>query len=904
MTTDRWQLVERIYHSALEREGEERAAFLAKACSGDDLLRQDVESLLAYEKQAENFMEGPALEVAARTMAEEEATLIVGQMINHYQITAPLGRGGMGEVYLAQDTRLQRKVALKFLPAHLTRDKRHLQRFQQEARAVAALSHPHVCVIHEVLETAEGRHCIVMEYVEGVNLGQRIAESGVKVNEALDVVIQIASALSAAHQVGIVHRDIKSENIMLRRDGYVKVLDFGLAKLTERQVSLVNTEAPTMAQTSPGIVMGTVSYMSPEQARGLPVDARTDIWSLGVVLYELVTGRRPFDGATATDVIIAIAEREPAPLAKYATEAPAELERIVKKTLAKDRQRRYQTALELLGDLKKLRHGLETGVDVERYKEEQTSINQPGVTVTNQQATTSRYPFSLTRRNFVILSAILGVLVIALLLSAKLFRQSRTSASQTEINSLAVLPLENLSGDSSQDYFADGLTEALITDLAKIRALRVMSRSSVMQYKSSSKPVSEIARELNVDGVLKGSVLRSGQQVRIAVQLIHAPTGQDLLTANYEKDLRNVLALHSEVARDIVGKIKLKLTPNEQVQFGNARPVNPAAYDHYLRGQFYLHRQNRDDNEAAIAALEQAVVADPSFAAAHAELAQAYVWKLFLFAPEEKQLAEKAFVATEKALNLDSELAVAHLARGRLLWTPANHFPHEKAIREYRLALSLNPSLDEARNQLALVYSHIGAFDEAMQESQNAAATNPNNNLAQFRIGEILNFQGRYEEGLNVLRTLPKDVNPALVGHQIVWALFNLGRKEEASTTLDQFLRDYPKDTGGLFASMQAVLAASSGQERQAEDKIKIAIERGKGFGHFHHTAYDLACAYALMNKPEQAIKWLEVAADDGFPCYPLFERDATLQNLRQDPRFVSLLAKLRQQWEYYRTIQ
>ncbi len=471
------------------------------------------------------------------------------------------------------------------------------------------------------------------------------------------------------------------------------------------------------------------------------------------------------------------------------------------------------------------------------------------------------------------------------------------------IQSLAVLPLENLSNDTSQDYFGDGMTEALITDLAKIGAVRVMSRSSVMKYKGARKPLSEIGRELNVDAVLTGSVVRSGERVRITVQLVHAATDRNLWADSYERDLRDVLALQREVARDIVDQVRIKLRPQEQVQTGSIRPVNPAAYDLYLRGRYYLNRQNKDDNEAAITALEHAVATDPSFAAAYAELAQAYVWKLFLFAPGEAQWSEKAFVAAEKALSLDPNLAVAHLARGRILWTPANRFPHEKAIREYRRALTLDPTLDEARNQLALVYCHIGAFDQALQESREAVATNPNNNLAQFRIGQTLNFQGKYDEALSVLRTIPRDANPALVGHQIAWALFNLGKKEEASALLEQLLKDHPEDTGGVFTSIQAVLAASAGQERLAEDRIKSAIEKGKGFGHFHHTAYHIACAYALMNKPELALKWLEVAADDGFPCYPLFERDANLDSLRQDEKFIMFLAKEKQQWEHYKTI-
>jgi tetratricopeptide (TPR) repeat protein len=260
-------------------------------------------------------------------------------------------------------------------------------------------------------------------------------------------------------------------------------------------------------------------------------------------------------------------------------------------------------------------------------------------------------------------------------------------------------------------------------------------------------------------------------------------------------------------------------------------------------------------------------------------------------------------VEAEKALALDPDLAAAYLARGRLLWTPANRFPHEKAIREYRRALALNPSLDEARNQLALVYNHIGAFDEALRELQRAVEIDPSNTLAQYRIGETLLFQGKHEQALNALRAVPSEVNPALAGHQLAWALFNLGRRDEAAATLEQFLRDYPEDNRGLFTSVQAVLAASAGQERLAEEKIVSAVEKGKGFGHFHHTAYHIACAYALMNKPEPAVRWLEAAAEDGFPCYPLFERDKNLDNLRQDPRFVALLSKLKQQWEYYRTI-
>src|SRR6185369_7218079 len=874
MKPERWQQVANLYHAALERNAGERASFLRESCGGDEELRREVESLLAYEDQAENFIESPALEVAARMIAErQDQTVSAGQMINQYQIISRLGAGGMGEVYLAEDTRLQRRVALKFLPSLGTQDEAHLRRFELEARAIAALSHPNVCTIHEVIETGEGRHCIVMEYVEGVTLRERMSGGHIELGEALEVTIQVASALALAHTAGIVHRDIKPENIMLRQDGYVKILDFGLAKLTERKSELTDTEAETQIielKTTPGMVLGTVAYMSPEQARGLPVDGRTDVWSLGVVLYEMVTGQRPFAAATPTDLIISIVGQEPEPLDKLAPSAPTQLGRIVSKALAKDREGRYHTAGDLLVKLKDLRREVELEVDAAVAS---GSVRTPTRDV---DITPSRLlPRSLTPGRLAILATLAGALILGGFILARYFRQRSTPAISTEIKSLAVLPMVNLSGDPSEDYFADGMTDTLIAGLAKVGSLRVTSRTSVMQFKGSQKPLKEIARELNVDAIVEGSVQRFGDQVRINVQLIHAATDQHLLTQTYDRELRDILTLQNEVARAVTQKIQIKLTPKDQVRLARAVPINPAAYDDFLRGRFYLSRQTKADNEKAIEFLSRAVNTDPNFAAAQAELAQACVWRLFLFTPDEKQWEEKAFVAVEKALSLDPDLPAAHLARGRLLWTPANHFPHDRAIQEYHRALDLDPSLDEARNQLALVYSHVGLLDEALQELEKAIAVNPSNSLARFRVGEIYFFQGKHEQALTALRNVPADVNPALIGHQIVFALFNLGRKEEAATTLDQFLKDYPEDNRGLFTSLQAVMAASAGQNRVSEDKIKLAIERGKGFGHFHHTAYHIACAYALMKNSDQAIKWLEQAANDGFPCVPLFERDA-----------------------------
>lgn len=880
MKAERWQEVERIYHLTLEREASERATFLVQACAGDEALRREVESLLTYEHQAETFIEAPALEVAARIMAGEHSPIRAGDRFNQYRIISLLGAGGMGEVYLAEDTSLRRNVALKFLPAVLTKDKAHLQRFEVEARAVAALSHPNVCIIHEVIQSEDGRHCIVMEYIEGMTLRQRMAKDHIGVDEALDIAIQIASALCSAHRAKIVHRDIKPENVMLREDGFVKVLDFGLAKLAETKPEPANSEAETRAvdpRTLPGVLMGTVAYMSPEQARGLLVDARTDIWSLGVVLYEMIAGRQPFDGPTPTDVIIQIVERDPAPLAPRA----GSLQPIVTKTLAKDRNDRYQTAEQALLDLKKAKRELELGTD--RGFHEQSG------------------PRLLTKTALAIAAIVIGLVALAIWFTRQ--PKTPTPATARPIHSLAVLPMENFSGDPGQDYFADGMTETLISGLAKVGSLRVTSRTSVVQFKGSQKPLKQIAKELNVDAVIEGSVQRFGDKIHVGVRLVDAETEGLIWSNEYNSDLRDVLTLQNELAQAVTQAIRIKLTPQEQSRLAERRRINPAAYDDFLRGRYYLNRQTKSDNDSAIQSLSRAVEADPEFAGGWAELAQAYVWKLFLFAPDEKDLQQKAFVAVEKALALDPDLAEAYLARGRLLWTPANHFPHDQAIQEYRRALALNPSLDEARNQLAVVLGHVGLVDEALAELDQALKTNPGNTLARFRVGEVLLFKGEHEKALAALRNVPAETNPSLVGHQIVLTLFDLGRKEEAAATLEKFLKDYPEDNRGLFTSLQAMLAAADGQPGLAEEKIKLAIERGKGFGHFHHTAYHIACAYALMNRKEDAIKWLESAADNGFPCYVLFATDHNLDRLRQHPRFQQLMARMKHDWEKYKSL-
>lgn len=492
-----------------------------------------------------------------------------------------------------------------------------------------------------------------------------------------------------------------------------------------------------------------------------------------------------------------------------------------------------------------------------------------------------------------------AILILALLVPAVRERFS-SSTRASRVDSIAIVPFENASGDRTQDYFADGMTDALVTELAGVGTLRLVSRAPAGRDSRPTASPGRIASDLGVDAVLSGSVRRNGDDLEVDVKLFDAKSGRIRWAETYRRDAGEMAALERELTHDTIRATGRELAPESEQKLAGVARVKPEAYDAWLRGQFYLHRQTRESVDAAIAALESAVRIDPSFAAAHAELAQAYVWKLFLFAPKEARWSERAFVESEKALALDPGLAVAYLARGRLLWTPANHFPHENAIREYRRALARNPSLDEARNQLALIYCHIGAFDEALRESRTAVLINPGNALAQFRTAQTLNFQGKHEEALAALRSLPSDVNPALIGQQVVWALYNLGRTREASDALAQLLRENPKDEGGLFTSLGAMLAASAGEKQTAETRIAEAVKRGEGFGHFHHTAYHIACAYALMNDRGAAVKWLQLAADDGFPCYPLFARDPNLRNLREDPRFIAFMTSMKKQWEQY----
>jgi tetratricopeptide (TPR) repeat protein len=676
--------------------------------------------------------------------------IATGTLIKHYEILSALGAGGMGEVYLAEDKRLGRKVAIKFLQAEVGNDERAKQRLLREARTAATLDHPNICAIYEVAE--EGGY-IVLQYVEGETLAASLRRGVPDVREALAIAAQVADALNEAHARGIIHRDIKPENIMLTTRRQVKVLDFGLAKVLRDPAVPAGEEVTGSMLSMPGTVMGTVPYMSPEQVRGEELDGRSDIFSFGALLYELLSGRRPFEARSSAEVISAILTREPAPISSLGHTDRGE-ERLLRKCLEKDAARRYQTMGELIGDLGQIRHEYESG-------------------------------------------------------------QVRTKAESASQKPKPIIPGTK----------GSGLRVSQLWWVGTIAALAVAAAVYFMWFRTPKGP------------------------------------------------------------------------PATGVHTANA-----AAYDAYMRGKVNVSSENPSDNETAIKLFEQAVAADPNFAAAYAELARAYSIKARFFAPvpEKKKLNEEAEVDVEKALALDPNLAEGYFARGLILWTPYKRFPHERAVQAYKRSLELNPNFDEAHHQLGFVYLHIGLLDKAQQEIEKALAINPGNSLARYRLGVINMCRGKYEEAFQIFKTTPLEKSPSLLASYTSTALFRLGRNEEASVIIEQFFKDYPKDEGGLVNSVKAMMLAKAGKNREAEETIQHALDIGRGYAHFHHTSYNIASAYALMNKPDSALKWLQVTTDEGFPCYPLFAGDAHLDSLRKDARFVSLMTNLKQQWEHF----
>jgi eukaryotic-like serine/threonine-protein kinase len=785
---------------------------------------------------------------------------MIGQALGHYRILEKIGSGGMGEVYRARDEQLGREVALKVLPAQLLADDSARKLLIREARTASALNHPNICTIHDVGET-DGRNYIVMEYVKGRPLAEQIGEHGLPAETVIRYGEQIADGLAHAHEHGVIHRDLKTSNIMITPEGRAKVLDFGLAK----RHSIEGVTEQTHSQNSnvdDGAGVGTMHYTAPEVFKGEPTDARSDIWALGVVLYEMTAGQRPFHGKTAYELSSHILHDQPRELPAAATPG---LREVIERCLTKSQAERYQHAIEVRAALRALRSQTPT----------------PASTIKEAEEASARLR---DRKRLFVLGGAFGAIL--LLIVGWRFAPAKWSlrgTSAAPIHSLAVLPLENLSRDPAEEYFADGMTEELTTQLAQISALRVISRTSVMQYKDSKKSLPQVAKELHVDAVVEGSVMRQGDRVRITAQLIQASTDKHLWAKSYEGDARDVLGLQQEVAHAIADEVKVQLTPQEQTRLSSSRPVNPAAHEAYLKGN-YLNKGTGAQQRKAKEYFEEAIRIDPKYGPAYAGLAD-YYWSTLDLRPRDSM--PKAKENALKALELDSDLAQAHTELAAIHfygdwdWTGAES--------EFRHALELNPSDAESHRYYSFFLAALGRKDEAVAESRKAQDLDPLSISTQVTAGFVLYYAREFDKAIEQCRkALDLDPNSAGAYDCLGSSYLAEGKYEEAIAASEKASNLWSGDPQRLVGLGRAYAMAD-----RKSDAVRILEQLRQLSRHAYVPPYFFATIYAAMGQREEAIAWLEKAFDERDVYLAWLKVDSAVDRLQDDARFKQLLSRV-----------
>ena len=803
---------------------------------------------------------------------------MTGRELGPYRVLEKLAQGGMGEVYRARDERLGRDVAVKLLPQEFLADPDRLRRFEQEARAAAALNHPNILSVYDI-GTQDGVPYFVCELLKGETLRARLGRGPLTLKQVADYGAQLARGLAVAHDHGIVHRDIKPENLFITADGRLKILDFGIAKTTPVKASGDGPTATAVLLTEPGAIVGTVPYMSPEQVRGAPTDHRSDIFAAGAVLFEMLTGRRAFDAPSATEIMSAVLTRDPfadAEIVDLAREhLPPVLVQIVKHCLEKDPRERFQSARDIA-----------FGLDV--------------LSGSSDSAAKALIPARSRWRMWILAGVGAAAVIVLVLLVSRAGRAPGAQGMTDGGKPIATLPLANLSGNPQDDYFADGMTDSLITDLARTPSLAVIARAAVFRYKGKTIDPQKAGQELGARYVVHGSVQRAGEHVRVNVRLVDVVTGFDILGEPFEGEVKDLFALQDRISRQIVNALQLKLSPTSGGR-GQRRPTtNEQAYDAYLQGTYYVHLPSRDGAEAranltrAIESYEQAVSADPHFALAQAALGSAYSTRFFYFDPD-RTWERQAFLAIERALAVDPDLAEAYLARGQNAWSLPNNFPHEKAVRDLQHAIAINPNLADAHRELGKIYMHIGLLDKSIEENSQALRLDPADVAAHTRRVLAYTYLRQCATAIQLLDQLAL----GSLSRGRAEAMRCAGRTDEALQLLA------PDSTNPTISALIAALLARKGQRDTARKQVeRLRLDAGNvaELSDMHHAHYFIGAAYALMGDTRQAVSWLKKASREGLPCYPLFERDPDLDSLRQDGEFAAFMAQLKAQHERFLT--
>jgi serine/threonine protein kinase/Tfp pilus assembly protein PilF len=869
MTPERWQRLAQLLDSALTLDPSERPAFLTKACGTDGSLRAEVESLLTFEELASQFLAVPALEMAGSSSARSDSqsvpvSVVEGLQVGPYRIVAPLGRGGMGQVYRATDTRLGRDVALKFLRLDVAHDPETLERFRREARAVSALSHPNICTLYDIGEF-QGQPFLVMELLDGQSLKERVALGSLPPGEALDLAVQISDALEAAHAKGIVHRDIKPANIFVTRGGQAKILDFGLAKLlVEPQsppegaplVATATTPAGTETISRPGAALGTVAYMSPEQVQGDDTDARTDLFSLGVTLYEIVTGRSPFLEGAPDLTAQAILSKSPVPPRRLNPKLPPRMERIIARAMQKERALRYRN----IGELKR---------DLERVKK----------SAARKQA-----------RRWLAL-AILSLVAAAAASIGWLWRRQTglldVAQRSPRFDTIAVLPLSNAGGDPDADYLGAGISESIIRTLSRLSGLKVKSYNSVAALRERNVDLRELGRYLNVQLFLTGRVVQRGDSLSVSVELIDSRDNSQLWGERYNRKFTDIFALQEQLGREISARMSLRLTREQVRTFAKRHTRDAEAYRDYLRGRYHWSRRTGADLRAAIEYLEKAIARDPGFGLAYAGLADCYVLISAYSSQPLRESYAQARSAALKAIELDDTLGEARtalaLVKENLDWD------WEGAETEYQRAIELSPGYATAHHWYATLLLALRRFDESLVEIRQAQELDPLDLAINSVVGWVLHQSRQYDQAIEQFRqTLALDPHFAHARTHLGLVYIQKSMYREAIAEFQAALK-----LGAADPRIPAHLAyayAAAGHKAEARRMLgELTTRREKRY----FPAREIGIAYLGLGDRNRAFLWLDRAIDEKCMWLTWLNSDPLFDRLRSDPRFTELLRRM-----------